>query len=270
MPAKPSIRWTKTLENDLRREIKNYNRRLTTAEKVANDKVKPILPSRIYYSKLKKGIQTKAQYNELMRLIRLARKENFKPVKPGKPSVFESAYKKSRYEISAGTFVPRGTIPSAVPKQEEESADRKKLRKLVNELDTEKKIGRFLTSRDLVIKGIKGDTEGVTLEKVEAWVQSTSSQAERWRTNYLNTIEWHMQQALLSEDQASYDKLAELYKTISQMDLTRFVIAQLHAPTRLSIGQGITSPKQRVRNKLEADIMSSQYDSLIQSWEYYA
>lgn len=227
MARKIGLRWTGSLSNELKREIKNYNARLRAAEKRGIPK--ELLPSRVTFRELSEEITTKRQYNSVIKTLRFATAKNLQPTgRSGKSKFIRNEEKKARArktEVRALRFI----MPEPKPELSEE---------MINELHnmrSKKSYEKFPTESEVIADRIGLNKEGDAIDTVDSWIKNNIEESSRWKESYLSGIRHAIEIAMMRGDYDAIMLLSELEMRITKMDLRTFLLGQLIKPDKLEV-----------------------------------
>lgn len=248
----PKLKLSKLKEAELKRTVKNFNRRVKEAAKRGIDR--SILPKKITVSDVKKKASSVLDVNRLINQMNKATAKTLQASTSGKTKWQDDIDKVERAR----------NLPL------KRAQKRKELLKESTYSTTGR---RFPTQHDWIVKSIgitDEDTADDMLKKVEGWLQGKNlARSEQWRQNYLKTINDNIQAALSNGDTLSPVALGNLRDAIESMDLVDFLIGQLTNSAQLAIGFLLVSgPSQGATTQQMEDQMNA-YNSLIEAWDKY-
>lgn len=186
---------------ELKRQIKNYNARITAYEKKHPEVGK--LP-RASYKQIESTVTRARQAESYIRKLQKT-----------KPTQISSQVQKAKTS---------------------QDTQKEKRSKAIENILVDKEIGRFPSERDLIVKSIRlieGDERNT--EKLQNWLNTHRQQSIRWKENYLKSVIGSIEISIINKDAEGYEKLNELYNMILNMDVEDFLIGQLVRPEILAI-----------------------------------
>ena len=216
------IRWTKARKNELRKEIRNFNRRIRSAESRLDD-LSYILPQKQTASEAIEKIQTLQEYRDYLAAIKRATAKTLIPETYGND--LTTAWRRKEIEIREKRI------------NERNRQRRKKVDDLRPEVKTQEQVGRttpygrFPSDNDFFLRDLAlktGDTVKYDelLKKIEDGYYS--EKADLWRTNYINALVNEMLgPATFAGDVASIELANQIYDLVTGMDLSTFLLGQL-------------------------------------------
>lgn len=248
MARKVTIRWTASLESDLKKEITRYRKKVSYAKRKYGFEEATIFVEPQTYKNVKRNIKTKSQYNAYIKALR---KFSARGVKPGVPK--EKSYK---YQIR------NFKLPTV---------ENKKMGELAAKINKPQS-GRFPTQEDFIKKeiGIVGSDED--WGRIRDWTATPNGKlrSSRWRDNYLQTLKDNMVMMTYIGDEESFKILMKIYNKVATMGLDAFLLGQLVSPAILAIGEFITSPKGNKVDESDLDLTREGYKRVLEEWEKYS
>lgn len=216
------------------------------------------MPPTVKASEILSQAKSKREVNLTLRILERARADTLKPTLINITKFEENEIKlaKRRKTIPVIDIIERPEIAIKIENNPKED----KIRRVLEDISTEKTSGKFPTDRDFLISQIGFNELDDKLNVLQEWQLTNKDASIMWRENYLKAIDNAMEVALISYDSRTYDSLQKLREYISTMDLVTFLVGQLAIPEQLGIDyvypvKGETSP------------WAERIDRVISEWE---
>lgn len=251
MGRKVGIRWTKNQTEALKREIKNFNRRVRAAEARGIDK--SLLPSTTTFKQEKARIKTIKEFNADIKRLAGATAKSLRI----NPQTGLTLYEDERNKIEL---------------REQRKRDKAKiLTDIVGRY--EQRLGRFPNERERIINELIKNYDGKVgeiIDKFNEWLTGTNlNRAILWKENYIKTIDANIESAISSGNTEGVKVLEELRRKIVKADIDEFLLGQLGSPAELSIGYFIPSPPAAGMTDEQTSEQNLAYQRLNEMWDKY-
>lgn len=255
MARKTEVLWTKSRSKELGNEVKNYNRRLKRALKKIAPGKEYLLPELVKVKDIKQKVTTTQEYKSALKQLKLA---------TAKTLTIKN--EKTEYSKLINRYKTKVVSYPQISQQQQKIID------IAKNMDVTPTLGRFPTSRDILIRDIglkQGDINNY--KRIVDWVDKADiSRAIRWKENYLKVISENIDMNIIMGNPDAVEILEEIESIINKIDIFTFITSQLIEGNILGIGVLIISPPSNGKvpdDEIERQI--GEYERLFEEWKKY-
>lgn len=247
----PKIRWRKSDVEALKREIKNFNRRLSTAKNKYGEYLNDI-----EYQSLKdykERITTRAQYNQYIELLRFGKASTFNPSTSEVGEVvipFEAKLKKSK----------------RASKESKAKSRRDKLEEVLSSIDLNVDEQGMFPDENFRLKQRLARAPGNTrLEKLEYIMRDIGdiNRLENYRTSFISAIINNINQYILTRN-ISNDEIRLINEKVNEI----ISIIQSLSPEAFYAAAGLNA-RTSIDYPYDTATFISDLDNVADEWKNY-